>query len=84
MLWRNKWLTSDAKTIEDMIASLRQAAEHLDEMRTAGVTLDHTSGVGDDYAKLVTTDPDVARQFGMEEEREYLDEEDDENPDATS
>ena len=59
-----------------MIASLRAAADQLEAMRTAGVTLEENGGVGDDYATLVTTDPDVAKRFGMEEEREYLDEED--------
>jgi Uncharacterised nucleotidyltransferase len=72
-LWRNKWLTSEAKTIDDMIASLRAAADQLAEMRAAGVTLEDGGGPGDDYATLVTTDPDVATRFGMEEEREYLD-----------
>ena len=43
-LWRNRWLTSEAKTIEDMIASLRAAADHLDEMRKAGVTLEDMGG----------------------------------------
>jgi hypothetical protein len=83
-LWRNKWLTSEAKTIDDMIASLKAAADHLDEMRKAGVTLEDTGGVADDYASLVTTDPEVAKKFGMEEEPEYLDEEADEDraPDA--
>ena len=75
-LWRNKWLTAEAKTIEDMIGSLRAAADHLDEMRKAGVTLEDEGGVGDDYATFVTTDPEVAGRFGMEEEREYLDEDD--------
>ena len=51
-LWRNKWLTSEAKTIDDMIASLRAAADHLDEMRKAGVILEDSGGVGDDYATL--------------------------------
>ncbi|MGP0062735.1 MAG: hypothetical protein ACLQGP_03915 [Isosphaeraceae bacterium] len=78
-LWRNKWLTSEAKTIEEMIASLRAAADHLEEMRRAGVILEDDGGIGDDYATLVTTDPEVAKKFGMEEEREYLDEEDDED-----
>ena len=73
-LWRNKWLTSKAKTIDEMIESLRAAADHLDEMRKAGVTLEDDGGVGDDYATLVTTDPNVANKFGMDEEREYLDE----------
>ncbi len=81
-LWRNKWLTSEAKTIDEMIESLRAAADQLDEMRKAGVSLEDNGGVGDDYATLVTTDPEVAKKFGMEEEREYLDEEDDETTDA--
>ena len=79
-LWRNKWLTSDAKTLDEMIVSLRAAADHLEEMRAAGVLLEKSDGVGDDYATLVTTDPEVAKKFQMEEEREYLDEEDDETP----
>ena len=82
-LWRNKWLTSEAKTIDDMIDSLRAAADHLDEMRKSGITLEDDGGVGDDYATLVTTDPEVAKKFGMEEEREYLDEEDGETTDET-
>jgi hypothetical protein len=76
-LWRNKWATSEAKTIDDMIESLRAAADQLDEMRKAGVALEDNGGIGDDYATLVSTDPEVAKKFGMEEEREYLDSEDD-------
>jgi hypothetical protein len=79
MLWRNKWLTAEAKTIDEMIASLRAAADQLAEMRQAGVTLDDGTGQSDDYATLVTTDPEVAQRFGMEEEREYLDDEDGES-----
>jgi hypothetical protein len=65
-----------------MIKSLRAAADQLDEMRKAGAILDDNSGIADDYATLVTTDPNVASKFGMGEEREYLDEEDDEVTDA--
>jgi hypothetical protein len=84
-LWRNKWLTADAKSIDEMIAALRAAADRLEEMRKAGVILEEAGGIVDDYATLVTTDLDVAKRFGMEEEREYLDEndEDDQPPDAT-
>jgi hypothetical protein len=35
--WRNKWLTADAKSIDDMIDSLRQAVETLEAMRRDGV-----------------------------------------------
>jgi hypothetical protein len=77
-LWRNKWLTVDVKSIEDMIAKLRTAADHLDQMRKDGVFLDDGGGVSDDYARLVTTDPKVAEKYGLVDESEYwgVDEED--------
>jgi hypothetical protein len=73
---------SKAKPIDEMIESLRAAADQLDEMRRAGVILDDSSGIADDYATLVTTDPNVASKFGIEEGREYLDNEDDESTDV--
>jgi len=77
--WRNKWLTSEAKSLEDMIDRLRSAADQLEQMRKDGVVLDDDGGVGDDYARLVTTDPKVAEKYGMVDEFEYWsgDEEDD-------
>jgi hypothetical protein len=79
-LWRNKWLTAEAKSLDDMIAALRQAAAELEAMRRDGIVLDPESGVGDDYADLITTDPEVARKYDMqpEEEPEYWSEEGDE------
>jgi hypothetical protein len=82
-IWRNKRLTAEAKSIEDMIRMLRSAADHLDQMRKDGVVLDDDGGVADDYARLVTTDPAVAEKYGLVEESEYWgrDEEDeDEEP----
>jgi hypothetical protein len=70
-LWRNKWLTSEAKTIEDMITALRRAADVLQAMCQDGVVLEDDGGVGDDYAHLVTTDPDVAKKYDMVEESEF-------------
>lgn len=72
-LWRNKFLTIEAETIDDMIAILQSAAKELQEMKAAGVTLDSEGGTADDYAYLVTTDPEVARRFDMHDESEYLD-----------
>jgi hypothetical protein len=85
--WRNKWLTAEAKSIEDMIGMLRSAADHLDQMREDGVVLDDDGGIGDDYAHLVTMDPKVAEKYGLVDESEYwnVDEEDeDEEPDGNS
>jgi hypothetical protein len=69
-LWRNKHLTTRARTIDDMIAGLHGAAATLEAMRADGVVLD-PDGIADDYARLVTTDPDVARKYDMQDEREF-------------
>jgi hypothetical protein len=71
LLWRNKWLTAEALSIEEMIASLRAAAELLETMRADGVTLDPEGGTADDYAHLVTLDPEIAKKYGMHEESEF-------------
>jgi hypothetical protein len=73
---------SKAKPIDEMIEPLRSAADQLHEMRRAGVILDDSSEMADDYATLLTTDPNVASKFRMEEEREYLDKEADESIEA--
>jgi len=71
MLWRNKWLTAKAKTIDEMIGMLRGASEELQAMKRDGVFLDaKREGVDDDYAHLVTLDPVVAKKNGMEDEAE--------------
>jgi|HubBroStandDraft_2_1064218.scaffolds.fasta_scaffold75395_2 hypothetical protein len=77
-LWRNKFLTVDAKSLDEMIAGLSSAAEELRQMRADGVVLDPDGGTGDDYAHLVTTDPDIAKKYDMHDESEFFgeDEED--------
>jgi hypothetical protein len=72
--WRNKWLTAEARTIEEMIAGLRGAADELQAMQEAGVTLLDDGAAADDYARLVTDDPAVAARFGFEEEEDDDDE----------
>ena len=70
-LWRNKPLASDSKSLDGMIATLQDAIGTLIAMRADGVTLDPEGGTHDDCARLVTTDPDVARKYGMEDEKEF-------------
>lgn len=70
LLWRNKHLTSEAANIDDMIKGLREAAETLEAMKRDGVTLDPEGGTADDYAYLVTSDPNVASKYGMEDEKD--------------
>src|SRR5437773_2505257 len=64
-MWRNKWLTADAESIDDMIAALQAAADELRAMKAKGVTLDESGDVSGDHAILVTTDPAVAQEFNF-------------------
>ena len=72
-LWRNKFLTTDAQSLDEIIARLHDAAATLRAMHEDGVTLEMPGGTADDCAYLVTTDPEVARKYDMHEESEFLD-----------
>jgi hypothetical protein len=63
--WRNKFLTQEAHTMDDMIAALRAAADQLQAMKDAGVTLSDDGRMVDDYAELTTTDRAVAKKYGF-------------------
>lgn len=80
MTWRNKWLTSGAKSIEEMSTALHAAAEQLDQMRQDGVVIEDNGGIADDYAQLVTTDAKIAEKYGFVDESEYWDQGDEEHP----
>lgn len=82
MTWRNKFLTIDAKSLDEMAQILQGAARELESMLADGVTLDPDGGTGDDYAQLVTTDPSIAKKYGMVDESEYWDEAEDEDEEA--
>jgi hypothetical protein len=75
-VWRNKLLTLDAKSLDEMSAMVATAAEELRQMQADGVVLDPAGGTADDYAHLTSTDPDVARKYDMHEESEFFGDED--------
>ncbi|MCI0741144.1 MAG: nucleotidyltransferase family protein [Gemmataceae bacterium] len=77
--WRSKWLTADAKSLEEMASSLCSAAETLQAMRADGVVLDTEGGTRDDYALLVTHDPDVAKKYNMVPESDFFDADEEES-----
>lgn len=72
-LWRNKFLTVEASSIDEMIALLRDATTSLEAMRADGVQLDPQGGTSDDYATLFTYDPDIAKKYDFHPEEEFLD-----------
>ena len=78
-LWRNKWLTAEAASLQDMVAGLQSAVDTLRAMLADGVTLAPNGGTSDDYAYLATTDPIVAKKYDMHDEMEFWG--DDDSPD---
>lgn len=72
-VWRHNSLTTGAQCIDDMIVSLPDAADILRKMRDDGVTLDLQGRTSDDYVRLVTNDPDMARKYDMHDESEFWD-----------
>lgn len=72
MTWRNNRLTAKAKSIEDLIATLRAAAQQLAQMQHDGIVLDETTGDGNgSVLLLVTTDAKVAEKYGLIDESDY-------------
>jgi hypothetical protein len=75
MTWRNKFLTVDATSLEEMATLVQEAAETLKAMVADGVVLDPDGGTNNDYAVLVTADPDIAQKYGMQDESEMIEDE---------
>jgi len=78
-IWRNKWITSHARTIEDFIVTFEQLAIIFKKWKEMGIKLSNDSGIGDDYARFYTSNIDVALkanfvfQFSGDKENYYLD-----------
>lgn len=65
ILQRNKFLTVEAKSIDDFIEAFEKELLKLKEWKRRGVVLDTNSNISDDYAEFVTSDPIVAADFGF-------------------
>ena len=79
-IWRNKFLAVHSQSLEEMIAALSHATNKLKDMLNDGVVLDPQGGTGDDYAYLVTNDPEIAKKYEMEDEREFFDFDEEDSP----
>ena len=64
-LWRNKWLTSEAQSIDDMISAYQKAIKELEEYKADGI-VGEFSGAGDDYVVFTTVEKAVAKKYGFE------------------
>lgn len=63
-VWQNKYLTVDAKTIEEMIEFYEDALANLKLMQAAGITLSH--GAQDDYATFITDSKELGDKFDFD------------------
>ncbi|MFX1305155.1 MAG: hypothetical protein ACFFBV_13035 [Promethearchaeota archaeon] len=63
--WRNKWITSDAKTIDDFIDTFEFLAKKFKQWKEWGIELHDDGGVGDDYVTFITDNMDVAIRAGF-------------------
>jgi len=72
MLWPNNIAAAGrAKSIEEMIDGLRQAADTLEAMKKDGVVFDPAEPGSNDFSYLFTSDPEVAEKYGMQDEAEF-------------
>lgn len=71
LLWRNKFPTTEAKSLAEIAAGLHQASDTLDAMLADGIKLENSDGVADDRVYLMTTDPEVAKKYDMHDEAEF-------------
>lgn len=68
MLWRNKFLTVEAKSFKEMVEALEASARFLRSlMESKQVFLETPGGTADDYAMLYTYNKKVAKRFGFQE-----------------
>ena len=67
-VWRNKWITSKAGSIDDFIKVYKNLGEMMQRWKDKGITPDPDiiGGAGDDYAQFCTYDEVVALQEGFE------------------
>jgi len=52
--WRNKWITSNAGSIDDFIDTFEHLAKQFRQWKEWGISLYDGGGVGDDYATFIT------------------------------
>lgn len=63
--WRNKWITSNATTIDDFINTFEALAKKFKDWKESGIQLLDNGGVKDDYATFIIGKKDVAIQAGF-------------------
>jgi len=69
-LWRNKWITSGARSIDDFIGIYEELLSKLRRWKGQGIKLQIDQGIMDDYAEFYTFDEAAAKKEGFEKYKE--------------
>ena len=87
MTWRNKWITGNAKSIDDMISSYEGALSELRILKheiDAGKVFGIFDSAEDDYIDFATADKEVAEMLDFTERDVDDDDDDDDDDDEDS
>ena len=63
--WRNKWITSGAKTIDDFIQTFEALAKKFKLWKEWGIKFHDDESAEDDYATFITDNMDIAIKAGF-------------------
>lgn len=64
-IWRNKWVTSHAKSIDGFINTFETLVDKFRNWKRWGIQLLDNGGAQDDYATFITNDMDIAIKAGF-------------------
>lgn len=71
LVWRNKWLTSGAKSGQEMVDMLKAAAEQLAELAGEKEIWSNMTAAGDDYVYFYTHNKNIAKKHGFDEVEDF-------------
>lgn len=70
-LVENIFRGAETSTPDELQERLRSMSSELAAMFADGIALDPAGSAADEFLRLVTTDPAMAKKYGMEDEREF-------------
>ena len=67
-IWQNRYITANAKNIDDFIEKFESLTQVLKKWKEEGVYLDPDSNIEDDQAIFITTDMQIANEEGFKQD----------------
>ena len=70
-LHQNRWVTAHAQDIDDFIQAYEDLVEVFKEWKARGVVLNLESSIADDHAEFLTSDDELAEEYGFETPEDF-------------